>query len=206
MVVGGSLLRKCNNSLRYFHPQAAKYRGNCGPLLPGADAGGTQFPPPHGFRAQANAGPEAVIAARREGERRECGCCGSLCRRNVTVLRSMSPARTAAAESAVRRGQAGDPFDRILPRCRVPLVRAGVIWCNSVRSCISLPGWRESDYDLSRHTFRLLKSCSLNNGTDYNYTLSSKRMLVVGLAGLLCSPLRTTIFPVFVLLPREDRH
>ena len=46
--------------------RAAKCRGNCGPPLPGADAGGTQLPQPRDLRPLANAGPEIASAARRE--------------------------------------------------------------------------------------------------------------------------------------------
>ena len=46
--------------------RAAKCRGNCGPPLPRADAGGTQLPQPRDLRPLANAGPEIASAARRE--------------------------------------------------------------------------------------------------------------------------------------------
>ena len=45
-------------------------RGNCGPPLPGADAGGTQLPQPRDLRPLANAGPE--IANCGKADRRRC--------------------------------------------------------------------------------------------------------------------------------------
>lgn len=144
-------------------------------------------------------------------------------KREVRLLRQSLPEKChgtpfhiSGADSscggAVRRGQAGDPFDRILPRCRLPLVREGVICCSSVLSCISLPGWGESDYDLLRHTVRLLKSYPLNNRADYNYTISPKGCLswawqacFVVLAGILFQALLCFSERTDIRLPGEEQ-